>query len=75
MKILTGKVVAKKMDSSAVVEVKSTATHPLYHKRISKTKRYLVHDLVGVKSGDMVKIVETRPISKLKKFKVMEVAK
>lgn len=75
MRALTGKVVSTKMQKTAVVEVERFFTHPLYEKRLKKTKKYHVHDEIGVKKGDRVKFAETRPLSKTKKWKVVEVLK
>jgi small subunit ribosomal protein S17 len=72
MKILTGKVVSAKMNKTVVVEVETTTTHPMYRKRITKSKRYHAHDEKGVKVGDVVNIAETKPMSKLKRFVVVE---
>ena len=74
-KELIGKVVSDKMEKSAVVEVERFKMHPLYKKRFRRTKKYTVHDEIGVKVGDLVKIRETRPISKTKRFKIVEVIK
>ena len=68
-----GTVVSNKMNKTIVVEVVSQPLHPLYKKRIKKTTRYKVHDNFGAKVGSIVKIVETRPISKDVNFKVLEV--
>ena len=75
MRTLTGKVISDKMDKTVVVDVVRSMTHPLYHKRIRRTKNYLAHNEKGAKTGDTVKIKETRPISKLKVFEVVEVVK
>ena len=68
-----GKVVSQKSAKTAVVVVESFRAHPKYHKRILRTKRYLVHDEIGVREGDVVRFVEIRPISKLKRWKIIEV--
>ena len=70
MKTLTGTVVSSKMQKSAVVEVDSMWQHPLYKKRITKSKKYLVHDEQGVSEGDVVEIEQVRPKSKRKRFHV-----
>lgn len=75
MKTILGKVISDKMEKTVVVYVTRSLTHPLYHKRIRRTKKYLVHDEKGAKAGDVVKIRETRPISKNKFFEVVEVVK
>lgn len=73
MKILTGTVISTKMQKTVVVKVDTFWKHPIYEKRVKKTKKYLAHDELGVKEGQKVKIGETRPISKRKKWRVMEV--
>lgn len=72
MKILAGIVVSTVMSNTLVVEVVKSRLHPLYKKIIRKTKRYKVHNEdSSVKVGDMVKLVQTRPISKEKHYKVL----
>jgi small subunit ribosomal protein S17 len=75
-KIIEGKVVSIKMKNTVVVEIVRKTPHPLYKKLIKRDKKYKV-DVNGitVNLGDTVKIVQTRPISKDKYFKVMEVVK
>ena len=75
MRTLTGKVISDKMEKTVVVDVVRSMTHPLYHKRIRRTKKYLAHNEKEAKTGDQVKIKETRPISKLKVFEVVEVTR
>lgn len=71
-KILTGKVISAKMAKTVTVEVESRHPHPLYRKIVRKTKKYKVHnESLEVKTGDWVKILETRPLSKDKHFKLM----
>jgi small subunit ribosomal protein S17 len=71
-KVLKGKVTSDKMDKTIVVEVTRFVEHKKYGKRIKKTKKYKAHDETNSKKvGDTVEIVETRPISKDKKFKVV----
>jgi small subunit ribosomal protein S17 len=72
MKIISGKVIAQKMPKTATVEVVRTVVHPLYQKRVRKTRKYQVHDEVGVKLGQMVKFVASRPYSKLKKWRIIK---
>lgn len=72
MKTFIGRVVSTKMDQTAVVEVETKKMHPLYKKRVKKTKKYHAHDELGVNEGNLVKIIETRPISKTKKWKIVE---
>lgn len=72
-KILTGKVVSNKMQKTIVVRVERKFRHPLYKKTIIRHKKYKVHnEKLELKMGDMVKIRESRPISKEKHFIVIE---
>jgi len=75
MKIFIGKVILAKANKTAVVEVRRQKIHPLYKKRLWINKRYPVHDTIGLKAGDLVKFKETRPISKTKKWEIIEVIK
>ncbi len=75
MKKFSGKVVSTKIDKTVTVEIIRIKTHPIYKKKMKVKKKFLVHDEVGVKIGNKVVIAETRPISKLKKWKVIEVIK
>ncbi|MBI3978765.1 MAG: 30S ribosomal protein S17 [Chloroflexi bacterium] len=71
---LIGRVVSDKMKKTVVVEVERRKSHPLYHRIVRKTKRYKAHDEQGVAHlGDRVRIEETRPISKDKHFRVVEI--
>lgn len=72
MKQFTGTVVGTKMAKTAKVLVTRIKTHPLYKKRIKVKKVYHVHDEVGVKEGDKVRFQECRPVSKTKKWKIIE---
>lgn len=72
-KILTGVVISTKMQKTVVVKISSKVKHPVYKKLINKTSKFKVHDEIGVVTGQTVKIIETKPISKTVKFKVMEV--
>lgn len=70
---LKGVVVSDKMDKTVVVSVSRFIKHPLYGKFYKVSKKYKAHDENNkYKTGDTVEIVETRPISKDKKFKVVE---
>jgi small subunit ribosomal protein S17 len=72
-KTLIGKVVSTKMQKTVVVKVERKFRHPLYEKVITRHKKYKAHNEdFKLKEGDMVKIIETRPISKDKHFKVAE---
>ena len=73
-KTLTGKVISRKMQKTVVVEVESSRPHPLYKKIIKKRKKFKVHnENLKLKVGDKVEIVQTRPISKEKHFKVAKI--
>ncbi len=73
-KIRKGLVVSNKMAKTVVVAVESRKVHPLYGKAIRVTKRYKAHDENNAcKIGDKVKIVETRPLSKEKRWQVAEI--
>ncbi len=72
-KSLIGTVVSVKMEKTAVVSVERRYPHQLYHKIIRSTKRYKAHDpLNAAVLGDTVRIVETRPISKEKRWRISE---
>ena len=73
-KVYVGKVVSDKMDKTIVVEVSLIKQHPKYHKRIKRSTRLTAHDENNIaKDGDIVKIMETRPLSKTKRFRLVEV--
>lgn len=75
-RILEGVVVSNKMDKTIVVQVESRQKHPLYGKTISRKKRYKVHDEKNeCVEGDVVRIIECRPISKDKKYRLTKVVK
>ena len=69
-----GQVVSTKMQKTIVVEVSRRVPHPLYKRIIGKRKKFYAHDEEGTaKTGDVVRIVETRPLSKLKRWRLAEV--
>ena len=71
---LVGKVVSAKNDKTITVLVETYKKHPLYGKRVKYSKKYAAHDEKNIaKKGDRVRIVQTRPISKTKHFRVVEV--
>ncbi len=71
-RILQGVVVSNKNDKTLTVKVERSFKHPLYKKIIRLTKKYAVHDPENKHNeGDMVKIIESRPISKTKKWQVL----
>ena len=72
-RILSGTVVSDKTDKTVVVKVERRFTHPLFKKTVRRTKNYHAHDEVNrCKIGDIVQIVESRPLSKLKNWIVVE---
>ncbi len=72
-KIKQGEVVSDKMDKTIVVKEIRKLKHPLYGKLIKKWKKYYVHDEENkCKNGQVVKIIESRPLSKLKRWRVLE---
>jgi small subunit ribosomal protein S17 len=72
-KSLIGTVVSTKMDKTAVVSVERRYPHPLYHKIVRSSKRYKAHDANNsAVLGDVVRIVETRPLSKEKRWRIAE---
>ena len=71
---LTGKVVSNRMDKTAVVLVTRRFAHPVYRKYVTKTKKFFAHDEGNIcQLGDEVVIVATRPLSRLKRWRVLEV--
>lgn len=75
-KTRVGQVVSDKMDKTAVVAVTRLVRHPLYGRFVKKTSRFKVHDEKNeCRTGDTVKISETRPLSKDKRWRLVEVMK
>ncbi len=73
-KVRQGLVVSTKGDKTVVVRVERRTTHPLYHKIVKRSERLHAHDEANdVAEGDWVRISETRPLSKLKRWRVVEV--
>ena len=72
-RVLTGQVVSDKMEKTVVVRIDRRVMHPLYKKIITQSKKYAAHDESNaVTVGDMVRIRECRPISRRKRFEVIE---
>jgi small subunit ribosomal protein S17 len=72
-KTLLGKIISTKMLKTVVVMVERKFRHPVYHKVIVRHKKYKAHnEKINLQVGDLVKITETKPISKDKHFKVIE---
>ena len=74
VRIVTGKVVSDRMDKTAAISVERLVKHPLYGKYIRRTTKVLAHDENNeCQIGDTVSIAETRPLSKRKAWKVVEI--
>lgn len=70
----TGRVVSNRMDKSITVAVDRQIKHPIYGKFITKTTKYMAHDENNEANiGDIVKIMETRPLSKRKRWRLIEI--
>ena len=73
-KVLRGVVVSDKMDKTIVVQIETTRSHPLYGRRVKYSKKFKAHDENNAaKVGDVVEIMETRPLSKDKHFRLVRV--
>jgi len=73
-KTMVGRVVSNKMDKTVVVTVETLRHHPLYKKTIKRAVKYKVHDEKNeCKQGDTVRIMETRPLSREKRWRVTEI--
>jgi small subunit ribosomal protein S17 len=73
-KVQIGKVVSDKMDKTITVAVETYKMHPIYKKRVKYTKKFKAHDEENrAKVGDIVKIMETRPLSKEKRWRLVEI--
>ena len=69
----TGVVASDKMAKTVTVVLTRRLAHPLYGKQVTRTKKVHAHDELGAKAGDRVRIVETRPLSKTKRWRVVEI--
>ncbi len=73
-KVYVGTVVSDKMDKSITVVIETYKKHKLYHKRVKYSKKFVAHDEnQEARIGDKVKIMETRPLSKNKRFRLVEI--
>jgi small subunit ribosomal protein S17 len=68
-----GVVVSDKMTKTVVVMVERLVKHPKYRKYVRRRKKFMAHDEMGAKVGDKVKIIETRPLSARKRWRVVEI--
>lgn len=74
MIIRRGKVTSDKMDKTVIVKVERMMTHPLYKKRVQKSKNYMVHDENGIATtGDIVEFIDCKPVSKRCHWRILKV--
>lgn len=71
--IETGRVVSDKMTKTVVVSVERRIQHPIYKKVMRRSVRFMAHDEMGARSGDTVRIMEARPMSRHKRWQVVEI--
>jgi len=74
-KTFTGHVVSDKMSNTIVVSLEYTSRHPKYQKIVTKHKNIYSDNNLSAKAGDLIKVRETRPLSKLKRFTTIEIIK
>ncbi len=72
-KVRQGIVVSNKMEKTVVVKVERRVQHPLYGKVVIRTEKFKAHDLLNCDEGDRVEIMETRPLSKDKRWRVTQI--
>ncbi|MGH2638864.1 MAG: 30S ribosomal protein S17 [Rhabdochlamydiaceae bacterium] len=72
-KVREGVVVSNKMEKTVVVNIVRQVAHPIYGKVVLRSKKFKAHDLIGCDEGDRVEIMETRPISKDKCWRVTQI--
>jgi small subunit ribosomal protein S17 len=74
-KVMQGRVVSDKMQKTVIVEIQSTTRHPLYGKVVRRSRRFKANNVepVVAKQGDLVKIIEARPMSSQKRWQVSEI--
>jgi len=72
-KVRQGIVVSNKMEKTVVVKIERRVQHPIYGKVVLRTKKFKAHDLLGCDEGDKVEIMETRPISRDKCWRVTQI--
>lgn len=68
-----GYVVSDKMEKTVVVRVERSKPHPLYHKVMRRSEKFMAHDELGAAAGDRVRIIESRPMSRHKRWQVIEI--
>ena len=73
-KVREGIVVSDKMDKTIVVAIETMTLHPIYKKRVKKTMKFKAHDENNVaQTGDKVRIMETRPLSRAKRWRLVDI--
>jgi small subunit ribosomal protein S17 len=73
-KVMRGRVVSEAADKSIVVEVETRKQHPFFKKMVKRSKRFMAHDEANdCRVGDTVRIIETRPLSKRKRWRLVEI--
>ncbi|MGH2683345.1 MAG: 30S ribosomal protein S17 [Actinomycetota bacterium] len=73
-KVRTGVVVSDRMDKTVIIRIESQKRHPLYGKTVRRTSRFAAHDEANeAHVGDVVRVMETRPLSKSKRWRVIEI--
>lgn len=74
-RIMQGRVISDKMAKTVIVEIEERSSHPLYGKVVTQTRRFKAHndEPVIAKAGDLVKIIESRPMSRAKRWRVHEI--
>ena len=72
-KVRQGIVTSAKMEKTVVVSISRRVAHPLYGKVVQRTNKFKAHDLIGCDEGDTVEIMETRPISRDKRWRVTRI--
>ncbi len=75
MRILTGKVISKKMAKTATVAVEKVVEDPIYEKRLRRFKKYHVHDEFDTRVGDVVRFTDSKPYSKTKRWIIIRETK
>ncbi len=72
-KVRSGFVVSNKMEKTVVIEIQRRTQHPIYGKVVIRSNKFKAHDIIGCDIGDLVEIMETRPISKDKRWRVTQI--
>ena len=75
MKKIQGMVISDKVVGTATVKIERWVVHPMYGKRLKRHKKYHADNAIGAKMGDKVTIIQVKPISKTKTWKITEIAK